>query len=606
MRMSYTKIPSQLQNAVIGFGGSLPGVGKTYTRKNWAEKLRALNYQVIETGSTNKASDLNKTIYSVAGWTDMEQTRKQKKFVRKTAELKVYTQRSAFIMIDEAWMLSQEDVETIKKQFPKCCILLFGDPNQFPPIADSSMLEKFDEMKKDVYDKYIYQIRKAIQKGTKRNTIYSVDKMYNLMVQYRVKTPELKRFLDNIKQGFASEIDALKFFQAHQFREDEKYDFAICRTWENGVYSYGNYRFEEKEKKRTLINLLRCVKGVYVGQTSGYIKEGFSKNSIFRLDGKSFENDSQITDMSIFKDEKKMHLQGAVTCHSIQGATLNAGTKVIIDVDDAMSLIDTNLPVEKELYEDFARFLYIACSRVQSEDDLVFKCYDVEKLCKIMSQGVGLENDLKGEATSSEKLCRCKNPIEFLLSSEELRRRVPSAVKLLKSEKFELKQLLKDIWNCGDPQDSIYNKYYNSLSCGSPDFSIHDLMEITGKSNRYIQHHKSEILAKIEELLKKLKDEQPKEPRIATGKTIGELMKEEEESEKDSKKKEVHLMNQSEITSEISVYGILFPEKCRELANEMVSDETYNFGQNEAGLLTFERAFLNELRKRLKNFGFAH
>ena len=145
MRMSYTKIPSQLQNAVIGFGGSLPGVGKTYTRKNWAEKLRALGYQVIETGSTNKASDLNKTIYSVAGWTDMEQTRKQKKFVRKTAELKVYTQRSAFIMIDEAWMLSQEDVETLKKQFPKCCILLFGDPNQFPPIADSSMLEKFSD-----------------------------------------------------------------------------------------------------------------------------------------------------------------------------------------------------------------------------------------------------------------------------------------------------------------------------------------------------------------------------------------------------------------------------------------------------------------------------
>lgn len=42
------------------------------------------------------------------------------------------------------------------------------------------------------------------------------------------------------------------------------------------------------------------------------------------------------------------------------------------------------------------------------------------------------------------------------------------------------------------------------------------------------------------------------------------------------------------------------------LSLEMVSDEAYNFGQNEAGLLTFERAFLNELRKRLKNFEFAH
>lgn len=77
-KKAFKHIPEQLQNAVIGFGGTLPGVGKTYTKKAWAEKLRALGYQVIETGSTNKASDLNKTIYSVAGWTDMEQTRKQK------------------------------------------------------------------------------------------------------------------------------------------------------------------------------------------------------------------------------------------------------------------------------------------------------------------------------------------------------------------------------------------------------------------------------------------------------------------------------------------------------------------------------------------------
>lgn len=103
--------------------------------------------------------------------------------------------------------------------------------------------------------------------------------------------------------------------------------------------------------------------------------------------------------------------------------------------------------------------------------------------------------------------------------------------------------------------------------------------------------------------MKKLKNEQPKEPRIATGKTIGELMKEEEE---DSKKKEVHLMSEQEIASEVNMYGVLFPEKCRELANEMVSDEAFNFGSEEKSLLTFERAFLNELRKRLKNFGFAH
>lgn len=511
-KKAFKHIPEQLQNAVIGFGGTLPGVGKTYTKKAWAEKLRALGYQVIETGSTNKASDLNKTIYSVAGWTDMEQTRKQKKFVRKTENLKIFTKRSAFIMIDEAWMLSQEDIETVKKQFPKCCILLFGDPNQFPPIEDNTVLKAYDNMSKDAYDKAIYEVRKAIKKGIKRNTIYSLDKMYNLTVQYRVKTPELKRFLDNIKQGFASEEDALVFMQKHQYKEDQEYDFAICRTWEgnNGVYAYGNYNLSNN--KRTLRELKKGIKGVYVGQTSGYTREGFSKNSLFQLNGKSFENETQITDMSIFRDEKKMHLQGAVTCHSIQGATLNAGTKVIVDVDDAMSLIDTEVKVEKQLYEDFARFMYIACSRVQSEDDIVFKCQDVEKFAKIMSQHVELSNSLGGVSSSSSELSSIEDPVSFLLETEELKNRKPK--KMIQASSFTL-----------DYSDLTYKGIYNSLYWNN--LKVLEKVKVLHISPNTYCAHKTEIEKQIAEYFKSI---EVKENVATTGKTIGEI---EEDMKKD-------------------------------------------------------------------------
>lgn len=511
-KKAFNKIPSQLQNAVIGFGGTLPGVGKTYTKKAWAEKLRALGYQVIETGSTNKASDLNKTIYSVAGWTDMEQTRKQKKFVRKTENLKIFNQRSAFIMIDEAWMLSQEDIETVKKQFPKCCILLFGDPNQFPPIEYNTVLKAYDDMSKDVYDKAIYEIRKAIKKGIKRNTIYSLDKMYNLTVQYRVKTPELKRFLDNIKQGFASEEDALVFMQKHQYKEDQEYDFAICRTWEgnNGVYTYGNYSVDNS--KRTLKSLKKGIKGVYVGQTSGYTREGFSKNSLFQVNGKSFENETQITDTSIFRDEKKMHLQGAVTCHSIQGATLNTGTKVIVDVDDAMSLIDTEVKVEKQLYEDFARFMYIACSRVQSEDDIVFKCQDVEKFAKIMSQHVELSNSLGGTSSSSSELSSIEDPVSFLLETEELRNRKPKVIKQAPVFTVDFEKL-------------EYKGIYNSVSFQNLDVTAK--VQILGITKYAYYSHKTEIEKQIAAYFKSI---ETKENVATTGKTIGEI---EEDMKKD-------------------------------------------------------------------------
>lgn len=518
-KKSFKHIPEQLQNAVIGFGGTLPGVGKTYTKKAWAEKLRALGYQVIETGSTNKASDLNKTIYSVAGWTDMEQTRKQKKFVRKTENLEIFTQRSAFIMIDEAWMLSQEDIETVKKQFPKCCILLFGDPNQFPPIEDNTVLKAYDNLAMDAYDKHIYEIRKAIKKGIKRNTIYSLDKMYNLTVQYRVKTPELKRFLDNIKQGFASEEDALVFMQKHQYKEDQEYDFAICRTWEgsNGVYSYGSYNIENN--KRTLRSLKKTIKGVYVGQTSGYTRKGFSKNSLFQLNGKSFENDKQITDMSIFKDEKLMRLQGAVTCHSIQGATLNTGTKVIVDVDDAMSLIDTEAKVEKQLYEDFARFMYIACSRVQSEEDIVFRCQDIEKFCRIMSQHVELSNSLIGVSSNSTELSSIEDPVSFLLETEELKNRKPKVFQeIKKATVFKL--------NPDTLRKLAYNNNLNRLTWSR--YKYYEKIQALGLTEYKYLKHKTEIEKQVEAYFKSL---ETKENIATTGKTLGEIEEEMKETE---------------------------------------------------------------------------
>lgn len=518
-KKSFKHIPEQLQNAVIGFGGTLPGVGKTYTKKAWAEKLRALGYQVIETGSTNKASDLNKTIYSVAGWTDMEQTRKQKKFVRKTENLKVFTQRSAFIMIDEAWMLSQEDIETVKKQFPKCCILLFGDPNQFPPIEDNTVLKAYDNLAMDAYDKHIYEIRKAIKKGIKRNTIYSLDKMYNLTVQYRVKTPELKRFLDNIKQGFASEEDALVFMQKHQYKEDQEYDFAICRTWEgkNGVYSYGNYNIDNC--KRTLRELKKSIKGVYVGQTSGFTRKGFSKNSLFQLNGKSFENDKQITDMSIFKDEGLMRLQGAVTCHSIQGATLNTGTKIVVDVDDAMSLIDTEAKVEKQLYEDFARFMYIACSRIQSEEDIVFKCQDVEKFCRIMSQHVELSNSLIGVSSNSTELSSIEDPVSFLLETEELKNRKPKAFQeIKKATVFKL--------NPDTLRKLAYNNNLNRLTWSR--YKYYEKIQALELTEYKYLKHKTEIEEQIEAYFKSL---ETKENIETAGKTLGEIEEEMKETE---------------------------------------------------------------------------
>lgn len=611
MKKSYAKIPENLKGQVIAITGSLPGVGKSYAKEKIAENLKNQGYKVVLTGSTNKACLLKDgsnvpTIYSshVAGWAESKKVMAQAKgFVRRKEEdCKTHMETNAFIFVDEAFMLSQTDLDLLQKQFPQCCIVLFGDPNQFPPIEDSKALEHFEEMKKDQYSPYIGEIKKAIKKGIAKDKIFNIDFVINLNKQYRVKTPELEKFLKNVRSGFPSQLQLLQFLQKHQYNFEKKYDFAICRTWENGVYNWQNSNFTKT--KRVFRSLIPQVNGVYVGQNN----IGAIKNSLYDVKGHSFENDTQITDISEFSPSSQNYkLQGGVTCHSIQGTTLNKGTKVIVDLDDALSIVDPNF---KEVIEDFQRFLYISASRVQDDNDICFKLAEsnIEKLLKVCSSAVEMNSLKYNVEMSSEELCRL-DVVEFLLKKLNCPKRTIS-LRGIRSKKIELIQLLNSLWNTeGDRPDLVVilaiNKLYNSQS-NWPVFSIHDLMKITGRSKEYIQRHKSEILAKIEELLKKLKNEQPKEPRIATGKTIGELMKEEEESEKDSKKKEVHLMSESEIASEVSMYGVLFPEKCRELANEMVTNEAYNFGQSEAGLLTFERAFLNELRKRLKNFGVGH
>lgn len=506
-KKAFNKIPSQLQNAVIAVTGSLPGVGKSYVKADWAKKLSALGYQVILTGSTNKAcqSESNgkyKTIYSVADWTDIKKTRSTKTFTRK--EGKIFPQVSAVICIDEAMMLSQEDIEQVKKQFPKSCILLFGDPNQFPPIEDTKTLEAFDNAPISPYEAARIEIRKAVVKGIQRKSIYSVDYVLNLTKQYRVKTPGLKRFLDNCRYGWRDQEDAINFMEAHQ--EVEEFDFAICRTWHgtNGVHSYANKK---------------GITGVYVGQNN----IGAIRNAIYRPDGHSYESNLQETDLSHFKDERNYRLQGALTCHSIQGSTFNEGTKVLVDFDDAMSICPEDYDESyKEVYLDFQRFVYVACSRVRDEKDLYIKCHNMKKFIKIMSYGVDMKESLiANENTSSEELCRCDNPIEFLLSKEELIGRKPQVYKTISKTRFNLKNVLK----------LAYYKDYNSVTYVHSG-SQKEVCKLLGISTSTYQKYKVEIQYALSHLDEYIDIDKATAGVVTTGKTIGEIeenMKKEEE-----------------------------------------------------------------------------
>ena len=56
MNRSYQQIPQILKGKVIAFTGSYPGVGKSYTYRFLDNQLREEGYNVIHTGSTQKAA----------------------------------------------------------------------------------------------------------------------------------------------------------------------------------------------------------------------------------------------------------------------------------------------------------------------------------------------------------------------------------------------------------------------------------------------------------------------------------------------------------------------------------------------------------------------
>lgn len=502
MKRSFKKIPLKLQNAVIAITGEFPGVGKSYWKEQLARELKSQGYQVLLTGSTNKACMLQSgqhvdTVYSynVANWTDYQESKKQKKFVRKTKDFKIHNQKQAFIFIDEAFMLAQSDIDLLKKQFPKCCFILVGDPNQFPPIEDISLLKSFDEMPKDVYNKQLGAIRNAIKTGIKRDEIYDIDCCFNLTKQYRIKTPELNSVLKNIKSGFKSQVKMLEFFSEHSAGN---YDFAICRTWE-GVYSHSNYRIENN--RRVLIE--KKIPGVWVGQNN----IGAIRNALYDNNGNSVEGLP-----SVILDGKNYKWQPAVTCHAIQGATLNEGVKVLIDVDDAMSIFDGS----EVMARDFSRFLYIALSRVQNENDLVIKCKNIELFCQIMSYSVELNNFNFNFISSKTREGMFVKTLEEILPEKIKIEKKPAENKFSHYYSIILSYSI--------------NKLYNTLTWNN--LRIIDKCKILHISpNTYIR---DKII--IESAVEKYFNNYDYNPRVFVTKSIGELEMEEQQAKQEESK----------------------------------------------------------------------
>ena len=128
---TFESIPEFLQGKTIAITGTFPGVGKSYVKNNWVNKLRNAGYKVWNCGTTQKAS--------------VDCTVAKKSLTTKEWTVKSnHNKTNAFYFIDEAWMYTQEKLDELKAAYPKCCFVIIGDPLQFEPVEDGTIINKID------------------------------------------------------------------------------------------------------------------------------------------------------------------------------------------------------------------------------------------------------------------------------------------------------------------------------------------------------------------------------------------------------------------------------------------------------------------------------
>ena len=325
MSKQFKPIPQELRNKVILITGTYPGVGKSFVKNNWAIKLRRGGYNVFNDGTTQKAASEH-TIHS--------RLRISKK--QTINDTPIHPLTDGFFFIDEAWMWSQEDIDTLISKYPRMCFVLFGDPLQLSvtDLSKSTVLSKFNFG-------------------------------WNLTVNHRATDEELYNTIVGLKQGKLS----LDFIAKHAVDVNKlPLDTALQICLRNETRDRGNFTSAIKAG-----NIYRSSTSEYDKET-GFVysrtnKQIWWKNGelyrISRIDeiGQIYLQrlDGTIIPSPIDKETLNKYFEYSpyINVHKAQGDTIDASIPIIIDIDDFT-------------YPDLIRQLYVAISRAKSSSQIYF------------------------------------------------------------------------------------------------------------------------------------------------------------------------------------------------------------------------------------------
>lgn len=379
MSKQFKQIPQTLQGKLIAITAIEPGAGKSYSKVDRVNKLRADGYKVRSLGTTQIVSQ-DQTLCSYLRLYD----NKTNEFKKYEDVRKFHPKTSGFIFIDEAWMMSQEYVNALREDFPKCCFVIIGDPSQLEGVDTTT---------------------------NGKSVINKVDLNIELQGSHRTSDERLLNFMHELKAGRIN-FDLLK----NRIRPMSDKDMLITYTHEaKNTFNY----FKEFYRGSPKDNYFYSMKGEFSnGKLSFHNNDKEWTNSWKNMElwkvtdiSESCEfNIQSITDnrtianlpIDIFM--KYFHNAAAVNIHKVQGISLK---------DTTISLwpYDSNF---KGSYRELLRQLYVMVSRASSWDNIGISQEMYNKLYKKFATHLScpLNFEIRANTTitcTSEELCNLSN-----------------------------------------------------------------------------------------------------------------------------------------------------------------------------------------------------
>ena len=266
-----------------------------------------------------------------------------------TTHSKKHFKKAWNIFIDEASMISKEEMDDLLNNWKIHNLVLDGDSNQFDPIGSSFEMKLYENTESIWLDKGDpYKVE--------------VDNQILLNKSMRARDPILQKTIDLIKDGEVCEA-LCDIVEAHRAKDCEcnLSDWHIAYT--NNKCKGLNSLYEKP--RRFIVTHNDNIHGFYTSEILD-IDDRRLQDLDQRLMYESLNNPNVPT----FDQWRESYLKPAyaVTCHKLQGSTISEGD-IYIHIDDILYDLQ-KLDDITDRAKMFQKFIYIAVSRAVSVDQL--------------------------------------------------------------------------------------------------------------------------------------------------------------------------------------------------------------------------------------------